>query len=153
MSCRRILSEFSFSFWQSQDDDSSVEYIKLGVKSPPILRPLPAAHDVIDIDVSMRNMKISDDEDDGSVSISSGGDVSKRYVKIFLILQIILLFIETCLLRQRMILWFFIFFHSFMVHWYFYVFQLHRMTDKNVTLNTIRLILAVCFGFCIYTNT
>ena len=83
MSCRRILSEFSFSFWQSQDDDSSVEYIKLGVKSPPILRPLPAAHDVIDIDVSMRNMKISDDEDDGSVSISSGGDVSKRYVKIF----------------------------------------------------------------------
>ena len=77
------MSEFSFSFWQSQDDDSSVEYIKLGVKSPPILRPLPAAHDVIDIDVSMRNMKISDDEDDGSVSISSGGDVSKRYVKIF----------------------------------------------------------------------
>ena len=77
------MSEFCFSSWRSQDDDSSVEYIKLGVKSPPVLRPLPAAHDVIDIDVSMRNMKISDGEDNGSVSISSGGDVSKRYAHYF----------------------------------------------------------------------
>ena len=147
------MSEFSFSFWQSQDDDSSVEYIKLGVKSPPILRPLLAAHDVIDIDVSMRNMKISDDEDDGSVSISSGGDVSKRYAKIFFNFTNYLTFYRNLPFASKNDIMIFQFFHSFMVHWYFYVFQLHRMTDKNVTLNTIRLILAVCFGFCIYTNT